>query len=86
MLSVPSRAKFYTWIDGEGRKRVSDIPPLGVRNDGTIVEDHYPFSAAAQHRRLRDRLRRQADRLTQKVAIESGGPRPNVPSEVLNGD
>ena len=47
----PVPAEFYQWTDEEGQRRISNIPPNGVREDGTIV---------AQHARMREQLEHQA--------------------------
>ena len=55
MLSYPpsSSADFYRWIDAEGNRRISNIPPTGIRTDGRVTPQDHPNSLAAQQARLR---------------------------------
>ena len=56
----PVPAEFYQWTDEEGQRRISNIPPNGVREDGTIVDTYHPYSIVAQHARMREQLEHQA--------------------------
>ena len=49
-------AEFYRWTDAHGRVRVSNIPPRGVRADGSIAPGFNPLSVEAQRAALRARL------------------------------
>lgn len=49
-------AEFYRWTDAHGRVRVSNVPPRGVREDGSLAPGFHPLSIQAQHAALRARL------------------------------
>ncbi|MEQ8662288.1 MAG: DUF4124 domain-containing protein, partial [Gammaproteobacteria bacterium] len=62
---------FHRWVDADGRPRVSNVPPPGVRTDGTLRPAWHPNSIAVQHRRLRDDLaRRDAELARRAGALE----------------
>lgn len=62
-LAVPAiaRAEFYRWTDANGGARVSNVPPAGVRTDGSVERAYHPWSVAGQHARMRERLARQSE-------------------------
>ena len=53
-------AEFYKWTDEDGQRRISNIPPQGVREDGTVVDTYHPYSIIGQHARMREKLEDQA--------------------------
>ncbi|MGE0482756.1 MAG: DUF4124 domain-containing protein [Gammaproteobacteria bacterium] len=63
LVSLSAQAEFYRWTDAEGHARVSNVPPAGVRADGSLARNHHPYSIPAQHARMRERLAREADAL-----------------------
>lgn len=74
-LATPAilRAEFYTWQDARGQPRVSNIPPHGVRADGSIDTRFNPLSVAAQQAALRSRLKsRDAQLAAARAAFQSG--------------
>ncbi len=57
LLCAPAAlAEFYRWTDAQGRVRVSNVPPRGVRDDGSLAPGFSPHSIQAQHAALRARL------------------------------
>ncbi len=73
-LATPAtaRAEFYTWHDARGQPRVSNIPPRGVRADGSIDARFNPLSITAQQAALRDRLKARDRQLaTERAALQS---------------
>jgi Domain of unknown function (DUF4124) len=58
LLAYPlsSSADFYRWIDAQGNRRISNIPPTGIRADGKVVPEKHPNSLAAQQARLRAKV------------------------------
>ena len=56
LCAQATSAEFYRWTDAHGRVRVSNVPPAGVRDDGSLAPGFNPLSIQAQHASLRARL------------------------------
>lgn len=56
LMSCAAHAEFYRWIDSSGQARVSNIPPQGVRSDGSVSPAFNPSAIAVQQAALRARL------------------------------
>lgn len=56
LCAQSTSAEFYRWTDAHGRVRVSNVPPRGVRDDGSLAPGFNPLSIQAQHAALRARL------------------------------
>lgn len=68
LASTPATAEFYRWIDADGKPRVSNITPSGVRADGRVKKHHHPYAWHNQQQRMRTRLQRQARNLAAEQA------------------
>ncbi len=78
IAAFPTSAEFYSWVDEAGQTRISNIPPQGIREDGSVVDTYHPYSIVAQHARMREKLKQQAasiERAEAEVAArkDSGG-------------
>ncbi len=60
IAAFPTSAEFYSWVDEAGQTRISNIPPQGIREDGSVVDTYHPYSIIAQHARMREKLKQQA--------------------------
>ncbi len=60
IAAFPASAEFYSWVDEAGQTRISNIPPQGIREDGSVVDTYHPYSIIAQHARMREKLKQQA--------------------------
>lgn len=52
-------AEFYTWVDADGERRVSNIPPAGLNADGSVKAGHHPDAIAMQRARVERQLRQR---------------------------
>lgn len=66
--SGAAQAEFHTWVDGAGRRHVSNVAPPGPGTDGAAQPFRHPHSVAAQHRRLRETLARRDAELARRAA------------------
>jgi hypothetical protein len=73
LVTTTCCAEFYIWHDARGQPRVSNIPPSGMRDDGSIRSDFNPLSIAAQQAALRSRLKvRDRQLAAARAALQSG--------------
>ncbi len=70
-VALPAAAEFHAWTDAEGRRRISNVAPSGVRIDGGLREGYHPYSVSAQHARLRAKLERQGAAIEAAAAEEA---------------
>ncbi|MGE0860240.1 MAG: DUF4124 domain-containing protein [Gammaproteobacteria bacterium] len=71
LCAAPTPAEFYRWTDAHGRVRVSNVPPRGVRADGSLAPGFNPLSIQAQHAALRARLAARDAELAAAAAAQS---------------
>jgi hypothetical protein len=81
-------AEFYKWTDEKGQSRISNIPPQGVRDDGTVVDTYHPNSIVAQHARMLEHLKEQAMTIEHgeaEAANKPGGGFSPFSLDILDG-
>ena len=71
IAAFPISAEFYSWVDEAGQTRISNIPPLGIREDGSVVDPYHPYSIIAQHTRMREKLKQQAVSIERAEAVSA---------------
>lgn len=86
VVAGPAQAEFYRWVDASGRTRVSNVPPAGVRADGSIAPRFNPNSIAAQHARMRERLAREESARRAAQDEDAGGAGSAAASALSVGD
>jgi hypothetical protein len=64
-------AEFHLWVDADGQRRISNIAPHGIMNDGGVRKSFHPNSVVAQHARMRVILERQGAALAAAQAAMS---------------
>lgn len=78
LVTRQAHAEFYRWTDTSGQLRISNIPPQGVANDGSVAPSYNPSSIPAQQAALRARLKARdaalqaASRAAQSAADAEG--------------
>ncbi len=80
--------EFYKWTDETGQARISNIPPKGIREDGTILDTYHPNSIMAQHARMRKQLEQQAVDIEHAEAAAKNDRRGGLapfPLDILDG-
>ena len=62
-LGPPLAAEFHVFTDPQGQRRISNIPPQGIGQNGEIRRGYDPRQLPAQQRRLVEQLRAEDARL-----------------------
>lgn len=76
VVSSGASAEFHAWTDAAGQRRISNLPPEGVRGDGGVRDGYHPLSVRAQHARLRARLAQQGAEIAAADAAAADVTRP----------
>ena len=81
-LSTPTvQADFYTRVDRDGTRHISNVPPNGFDNNGDIRRAYDPNSIVYQHRNMLDALAAQGEEIARKA--ENSRARSALPESVV---